>query len=94
MMIVVVWLVFLVANVILLLVVLMNFLMAIVADTYVVMMENERSNVYYFKNELCHEFIEIKGDNIFPQEFNMILFQQPKESAEIVSVLNVIKQTK
>jgi hypothetical protein len=48
-------------NVIVLLVCLMNFLIAIVGETYSVVMQNQLNNVYEFQSTLNQEFVEIFG---------------------------------
>jgi hypothetical protein len=57
----IIWFIFYFSNIILLLVVLMNFLIAIVSETYSEVTKESINNVYFFRSQLTEEYIEIWG---------------------------------
>lgn len=91
----VIWATFLALNVILLLVILMNFLIAIVADTYVLCQQQATNNTYYFRSELNLEYLEIFGEASFKRRFNFILFQESAgETHRGQTVMEMLKHTR
>ena len=58
-------------NVVILFVVLMNFLIAIVSETYGIVMQKEVSNIYKFRSQLNNEYFQIVGEQ--DEEFSQIL---------------------
>lgn len=61
MMIAIIWIIFYFSNIILLLVVLMNFLIAIVSETYGEVTQDKLNNIYFFRSQLSEEYIEVWG---------------------------------
>lgn len=61
MMIAIIWIIFYFTNIILLLVVLMNFLIAIVSETYGEVTQDKLNNIYFFRSQLSEEYIEVWG---------------------------------
>ena len=59
MMIAIIWIIFYFSNIILLLVVLMNFLIAIVSETYGEVTQDKLNNIYFFRSQLSEEYIEV-----------------------------------
>lgn len=90
-MIILIWLIFYVINVILLLVCLMNFLIAIVSETYAQVVALEMNNIYSQRAYLNQEFIEIFGNQVFADEFSIILLVRPVEVAGDQNVMDLIK---
>jgi len=72
----------------------MNFLIAIVADTYVNCQNESTNNVYFFRSELNLEYIEIFGGSAYSEQFNKILFMTESQDKLTLSVMGMIKQTK
>jgi len=60
-MIAIIWIIFYFSNIILLLVVLMNFLIAIVSETYGEVTQDKLNNIYFFRSQLSEEYIEVWG---------------------------------
>ena len=60
-----IWTIFYVINVIVLLICLMNFLIAIVSETYAQVVAMDLNNVYGHRAYLNQEFIEIFGEQVF-----------------------------
>jgi hypothetical protein len=72
-MIALIWAVFYLLNVVLLLVVLLNFLIAIVSETYFMTMKESQNFIFFFRSELNQEYIKIFGENTYSGAFNQIL---------------------
>jgi hypothetical protein len=68
-----IWLIFVFFNVILLLIILLNCLIAIVGESYSVVMAEKTNNIYQFRSLLNLEYIEILGIGVFKTNFNQIL---------------------
>jgi len=68
-----IWFIFIFFNVILLLIILLNCLIAIVGESYSVVMAEKTNNIYQFRSLLNLEFIEIFGTGVFKENFNQIL---------------------
>jgi len=69
----IIWIIFYFSNVILLLVVLMNFLIAIVSETYSEVTQESINNIYFFRSQLSEEYIEIWGKDSFKESCNQVL---------------------
>lgn len=71
-----IWLVFFAFNILILLVILMNFLIAIVSETYALVMQNQIANIYYFRATLNQEYFEIWAEKGYhkQEDFSHILF--------------------
>ena len=72
------WFIFYFSNIILLLVVLMNFLIAIVSETYSEVTKESINNVYFFRSQLSEEYIEVWGKNVFKEKCNQLLIMTPE----------------
>jgi hypothetical protein len=68
-----IWLIFILFNVILLLIILLNCLIAIVGESYSVVMAEKTNNIYQFRSLLNLEYVEIRGIGVFKSNFNQIL---------------------
>lgn len=86
-----IWVIFYVINVIVLLVCLMNFLIAIVSETYAQVVARELNNVYGQRAYLNQEFIEIFGEQVFADQFSIILMVRTVEAGEDQGVMSLIK---
>lgn len=71
------WLIFIFFNVILLLIILLNCLIAIVGESYSVVMAEKKNNIYQFRSLLNLEYVEILGLSTFKTRFNKMLFVSP-----------------
>lgn len=90
-----IWIIFYMVNVIVLLVCLMNFLIAIVGETYSVVMQNQLNNVYEFQSTLNQEFVEIFGTkSVDGQPFSQILLVSSAEAQTDLSVAEIVKDMK
>jgi hypothetical protein len=71
-----IWLVFFAFNILILLVILMNFLIAIVSETYSLVMQNQISNIYFARATLNKEYFEIWAEKGYAkqEDFSHILF--------------------
>lgn len=68
-----IWLIFIFFNVILLLIILLNCLVAIVGESFSIVMAEKTNNIYQFRSLLNLEYIEILGVGVFKTYFNQIL---------------------
>ena len=70
------WFIFFFFNILILLVILMNFLIAIVSETYALVMQNEVANIFYFRAILNQEYYEIWAEKSYTKQvdFSHILF--------------------
>jgi len=82
-MIILIWTIFMLFNVILLLIILMNFLIAIVGQTYEIVKQSEMNNIFYFRSELCIEYIESYGVDGLSEEFSYILLLQEEATEDL-----------
>jgi hypothetical protein len=90
-----IWVIFYSVNVIILLVCLMNFLIAIVGETYSVVMQNQVNNVYGFQSYLNKEYIEIFGaSSLDVIKFSKILLVSSAEAKTDLSVAEIVKDMK
>lgn len=77
-MIAIIWIIFYFSNIILLLVVLMNFLIAIVSETYGEVTQDKLNNIYFFRSQLSEEYFEVWGKNVFKEKCNQLLIMTPE----------------
>lgn len=90
-----IWVIFYSVNVIILLVCLMNFLIAIVGETYSVVMQNHVNNVFRFQSYLNNEYVEIFGSSsVDDKKFSKILLVSSAEDNTDLSVAEIVKDMK
>ena len=92
-MIIVIWLIFYIINVLVLLVCLMNFLIAIVSETYEKVLDMHIVNIYTHRAFLNQEFITTFGEEIFDEQFSIILLVRAFESTKDQTVMELMKGT-
>ena len=87
-----IWVIFYMINIILLLVCLMNFLIAIVGETYSVVMQNQVNNVFKFQSYLNVEYVEIFGEKAVDDiKFSKILLVSSAEAKTDLTVADIVK---
>ena len=67
---------------ILLLICMLNFLIAIISDTYVNVTANQINNIYIYRSILNLEYTQIRSESIFKDKFSMIIMVCPVKAED------------
>ena len=89
-----IWFIFFFLNIVILFVVLMNFLIAIVSETYASVMEAQTANVYFYRAALNKEHLEIFGEPSTTNDVDQVMMISKSENSSLRGFSDMIKSLK